>query len=163
MDGQTEGVSNSPSSVIDGWQKKAKLRQISVRWQMNMGTESRLTLVRGVWEKREKPSNRYSWSSYSITVGLSVCKKTGRFKLWTSETSEQMDGYLEGNFKALEINKFIPGSLWAATQWFCSGTVFLRCCSLDDTTSQAGKEKHLKSPISEWILLEKVHSQNNCK
>lgn len=31
-----------------------------------------LTLVRGVWEKREKPSNRYSWSSYSITVGLSV-------------------------------------------------------------------------------------------
>lgn len=34
--------------------------------------KSRLTLVRGVWEKREKPSNRYSWSSYSITVGLSV-------------------------------------------------------------------------------------------
>lgn len=33
---------------------------------------SGLTLVRGVWEKREKPSNRYSWSSYSITVGLSV-------------------------------------------------------------------------------------------
>lgn len=33
---------------------------------------SRPTLVRGVWEKREKPSNRYSWSSYSITVGLSV-------------------------------------------------------------------------------------------
>lgn len=33
---------------------------------------SRLTFVRGVWEKSEKPSNRYSWSSYSITVGLSV-------------------------------------------------------------------------------------------
>lgn len=41
-------------------------------WPVRLTVQSRLTLVRGVWEKREKPSNRYSWSSYSITVGLSV-------------------------------------------------------------------------------------------
>lgn len=46
--------------------------QLAACYQTSPPERSRLTLVRGVWEKSEKPSNRYSWSSYSITVGLSV-------------------------------------------------------------------------------------------
>lgn len=59
--------------------------------------QSRLTFVRGVWEKREKPSNRYSWSSYSITVGLSV---------WNDKQKPQLDEYWNINRDSLILGSW---------------------------------------------------------
>lgn len=73
-------------------------------------------MVRGVWEKREKPSNRYSWSSYSITVGLSVCtdKSIGR-KKYENSTSIKVttSNYRKKNEATLHSPKSVVGNMFS--------------------------------------------------
>lgn len=66
-------VARAKETSSDFWKKRKKEgREGRERRREKLGTSHILTLVRGACANIENPSKIYSWSSYSITVGLSV-------------------------------------------------------------------------------------------